>query len=107
MFNIKEKAGKWRKDHISELSKNNFAVFEIVQKEIIENEILPENKWIKVEENRPDITRYLASNPGKELFGEKPWMVKKEKGKTEEPKIISSATEEDFKKAKAEKYKGK
>lgn len=105
---LTKKGGALNKGHLSELSKNNFSVFEKIQNDIIEKEILPQEKWKKVEENRPDITSYLASDAGKALFhevvGGLDWLEKEKKEKKEKgkkPKIISSNLEEEFQKAKA------
>ncbi|MFC1700950.1 hypothetical protein ACFLZ0_02335 [Patescibacteria group bacterium] len=99
--------GAMNKNHLSELNKSNYPVFEKIQKEIIEKEIMSEDKWKEIERIRPDITKYISGTTGKSLFGEVEWLVKEKKKEKRESKINTSPTQEDFLKAKAEGYKGK
>lgn len=60
------KGGKLGSNHLSELEKNNPNTFEIIKREVIEGA-----DWDKLKENRPDIVRYLNSEPGKAIFEER------------------------------------
>lgn len=62
--------GKIKASHLSKLAETNPAVSVAIQQKIIEKKMEKPDKWKKFETERPDITNYIKSDPGKAIYGD-------------------------------------